>query len=173
MPVMYEKLLGLFPFSQLSKQVPSFRIQAVAYSEPVVFEAPIALPVHVPSIMWAVRDFQNVDTCYELSASWDLWRWDDEWKLAPVPVELTCYGPEFDSPMGEHLRIHFGADEQFLPGGTPEAGLPMIRANIQSLLRLVHDVRENLPVEHLQLWSESGGNFAERLQLTLANPAEN
>jgi hypothetical protein len=43
----------------------------------------------------------------------------------------------------------------------------MVRANIQSLLRLVHDMDDRLKVERRQLWSESGVNFAERLETTL------
>jgi hypothetical protein len=39
----------------------------------------------------------------------------------------------------------------------------MVEGNIRSLLKLVADVEAALPIQKRLLWSESGGNFAERL----------
>ena len=43
----------------------------------------------------------------------------------------------------------------------------MSQSNLKSLLRLVHDTDEALTVESRQLSTESGENFAERLQTAL------
>ena len=42
-----------------------------------------------------------------------------------------------------------------------------IQSNIKSLLKLVHDLDDALPVETRRLWSESGENFSEKLQQAL------
>src|SRR5262249_19388997 len=41
----------------------------------------------------------NADTAYIATASWDLWTFDLEalkWQRKPEPLELTCYGPDYD-----------------------------------------------------------------------------
>ncbi len=164
----YEQALRLFPFSKLAKSDSVFRIYAIAYHEPILMEVPAAPPVNVDAVLNVARDYPASDVCYELEAAWDLWQWDNDWKLAPSRVLISCYGPEFESGDGENLRIGFGLDEQFLPGPGAEEGMTMVKSNIQSLLRLVHDVDDKLPVERRQLWSESGENFAELLAQALA-----
>jgi hypothetical protein len=46
-------------------------------------------------------------------------------------------------------------------------GAKLIESNIRSVLRLVHDIENALPVEKRLLETESGGNFADRLQQVL------
>lgn len=163
----YEKVLQAFPFSKLRRTESLFRIYAIEYSEPPLIEVPITAPVDTKAVIETAKEFQNADACYELETAWDLWTLDQEWKLAPSRVSITCFGPEFGHETDENLRIDFGLDQQFLPGpGGPE-GMRMIRSNVQSLLRLVHDLDDKLRVENRQLWSESGQNFAERLETTL------
>lgn len=167
----YEQALRLFPFSKLRRSDSEFRIYAMAYSEPPVIELPMPAPVDIASVIANAQAFQNADACYELETAWDLWRWDQDWKLAPSRVTLSCFGPEFQNDTGENLRVDFGLDQQFLPGeGGPE-GMRMVRANVQSLLRLVHDMDERLKSDRRQLWSESGENFAERLEASLRQHA--
>ncbi len=163
----YEKVLQMFPFSKLKRTDSAFRVYAIEYSEPPLIEVPVAAPVNPTSVIDSAKEFQNADACYELDAAWDLWALDPEWKLAPSRVLISCYGPEFSRETDEHLRIEFGLDEQFLPGPGGPDGMPMIRANIQSLLRLVHDLDDRLRVDRRQLWSESGENSAERLEAAL------
>jgi hypothetical protein len=167
----YEKMLRLFPFSRLRRADSVFRIHAIAYTEPLLLETPVTPPVDPSAIVATAAEFPAADVCYEIDSAWDLWAWDQDWKLAPSPVTLSCYGPKFETEEGENLRIDFGLDEQFLPGpGGPES-VRMVRDNIQSLLRLVHDIDNKLKVERRQLWSESGENFADRLHATLLNLA--
>lgn len=163
----YDKALQLFPFSKLRKGESVFRIYALEHAEPALLDVPVATPVNVESVISSAREFQSADSCYELETFWDLWAWDNDWQLAPTRVLISCLGPEFENEIGDNLRIDFGLDEQFLPGpGGPE-GMRMIQSNIQSLLRLVHDLDERLNIERRQLWSESGENFAERLEAAL------
>jgi hypothetical protein len=163
----YGKMLDLFPFSKLRRADSVFRVYALEYSEPPLVELPVGSPVHVPGVLEAAKEFENADACYELETSWDLWRWEQDWRLAPSLVTLSCFGPEFVMETDENLRIDFGLDEQFLPGIGGAEGMRMVRSNIQSLLRLVHDLDNKLNVERRLLWSESGVNFAERLESSL------
>jgi hypothetical protein len=191
----YEKLLRLFPFSRLAKQSSTFKVIAVDYSEPVVLEVPYPPPVPADDILAAAKDFQNVDSCYRLEAWWDLWHFVDGWKLEPTRVALCCFGPAFDQgTAGFHpaqqaavtefpisaddtaancaLEIEFGIDANFLPQPDLPDSPRMIQSNIKSLLKLVHDLDDALPVETRMLWSESGENFADKLHQALTATAE-
>ena len=180
----YEKLLRLFPFSRLAKQPSTFKVLAVDYSEPVVVEIPYPPPVPVDAILAAAKDFQNPDSCYRLETWWDLWHFTDQWKLEPTRVALCCFGPEFDQGnAGIHpaqpavtefpgaancaLEIEFGIDASFLPQPELPDSPRVIQFNIKSLLKLVHDLDDALPVETRLLWSESGENFSEKLHQAL------
>ena len=194
----YEKLLRLFPFSRLGQQPSTFKIMAVDVSEPVVAEIPYSPPVPIDDVLAVAKDFQNADASYRLETWWDLWQFDSEWKLAPARVALCCFGPEFnqspsgdalpldvprtpviafpnpndDAALGCALEIEFGIDANFLPQPDLPDSPRMIESNIKSLLKLVHDLDDALPVETRRLWSESGENFAEKLHQALAAVAE-
>jgi len=82
-------------------------------------------------------------------------------------VTLACYGPRFDDEEAGMLRIDFGLDALFLPNPSIEGSLRMGQSNLRSLLRLVNEIENALPLDSRQLWSESGANFAEMLSQTL------
>jgi hypothetical protein len=194
----YEKLLRLFPFSRLGEQPSTFKIMAVDASEPVVAEIPYPPPAPIDDILAVAKDFQNADACYRLETWWDLWQFQGEWKLAPAHVALCCFGPEFnqspsaglaapqaprtpvvafpnpndDAALGCALEIEFGIDANFLPQPELPDSPRMVESNIKSLLKLVHDLDDALPVETRRLWSESGENFAEKLHQALSAAAE-
>jgi hypothetical protein len=189
----YEKLLNLFPFSILTQLPSTFKIMAVDASEPVVAEIPYSPPVPLEALLAVAKDFQNPDSSYRLETWWDLWQFDVEWKLAPARVALCCFGPEFnqspasnpgvlsvqpppvvvfpsakdDVAIGCALEIEFGIDANFLPQPDLPDSPHMVQSNIKSLLKLVHDLDDALPVETRRLWSESGENFAEKLHQAL------
>jgi hypothetical protein len=163
----YEKLLRLFPFSRLATQPSTFKVLAVDYSEPTVVEIPYPPPVPLDDILAVAKDFQNADACYRLESWWDLWQFEADWQVAPARVAVSCVGPDFRSGNGEHLAIEFGLDANFLPQPELPNSLRMIRSNIKSLLKLVHDLDDALPVETRKLWSESGENFSEKLHQAL------
>lgn len=191
----YEKLLRLFPFSRLAKQPSTFKVIAVNYSEPIVLEVPYPPPVPIDDILAAAKEFQNPDACYRLETWWDLWHFSTDWKLEPTRVALGCFGPDFDQgTAGFHpaqqaavtefpgsaenpsvncaLEIEFGIDAHFLPQPELPDSPRLIQSNIKSLLKLVHDLDDALPVETRKLWSESGENFAEKLHQALTATAE-
>ena len=163
----YEKALRLFPFSRLGTNPSTFRVLAVDYNEPPLAEVPYTPPLPIDALLGVAKDFQNDDVCYRLESWWDLWLFDKEWKLAPSRVAISAMGPAFETEGGEHLGIEFGLDENFLPQPALPNSLRMIQSNIQSLLKLVHDLDDALPVETRKLWSESGENFSEKLQQAL------
>ena len=147
----FGKLLGVFPFSKLAKRGPVMRIYAMELVEPPLFE----------------REFLHADCACEIDTFWDLWQYDGEWKLRPAPLTLACYGPEFESEHGDHLRIEFGLDALFLPMPGVDGSLRMGQSNLRSLLHLVKDLEETLDIESRQVWSESGANFADVLRMAL------
>jgi hypothetical protein len=168
----FEKLLRLFPFSRLTKQPSTFKMSAVDTTEPVLVEIPYPPPLEVDDVLAAAKDFQNADACYRLETWWDLWQFETDWQLTPSRVTLCCFGPEYQHEDDDHLGIEFGLDAQFLPQPDLPNSLAMIQSNIKSLLKLVHDLDDALPVETRRLWSESGENFSEKLHLALTASVE-
>jgi hypothetical protein len=157
----FEKMLGLFPFSRLTQRGPVMRIYAVERAEPPQMEREFSNPLDIPEAIRAAREFARGDSSIEIDASWDLWQFENEWKLAPASVTLMCLGPEFENDSDDHLRIEFGPDARFLPIEEVEGSLRMGQSNLRSLLHLVGEIEAKLPMEKRKLWSESGANFAE------------
>ncbi len=165
----FEKLLRKFPFSTNSPTPLELRIYAPQFSEPPLIERLFdRLDQDVDAVIAAGREFQNADCGYIVEGHWDLWRYDAEWKLTPAPVSLACYGPLFENDLGDHLRIEFGNDADFLPQPDIPGSSRRVESNIRGLLRLAHELDETLPAENRRLWSESGENFAERIAEALS-----
>lgn len=163
----YEKLLKLFPFSRLATQPSTFKVIPVSYAETAVLEVPFPQPVPIGRILEAAGEFEQSDACDRLETFWDLWQFETDWKVAPSRVALSCFGPAFEREADTHLEVEFGIDAHFLPQPELPGSVTMIQSNIKSLLKLVHDLDDALPVETRRLWSESGGNFSEKLQQAL------
>lgn len=165
----FGKLLGVFPFSKLAKRGPVLRIYAIQLVEPPVFEREFPVGTEVDFIIEAMREFLHADCACEIDTFWDLWQYDGDWKLRPAPLTLACYGPQFESDHGDHLRIEFGLDALFLPMPGVEGSLRMGQSNLRSLLHLVRDLERVLDIESRQVWSESGANFVEVLRTALSS----
>jgi hypothetical protein len=168
----YEKLLRIFPFSRLAQQPSTFKVIAVDYSEPIVLEVAYPPPVQIEDVLAAAKDFANPDACYRLETWWDLWQFDADWQLTPTRVALCCFGPEFQHENDGDLGIDFGIDSNFLPRPDLENSLRMVQSNIKSLLKLVHDGDDALPVETRRLWTESGEDFSQKLHHALSEPVQ-
>lgn len=161
-----EALVRRFPFSRLLPDA-LLRVQAVDAAEPPLLERRFAGALDLEALLLAVREYRHPDCAYELESFWDLWRFETEtaeWKLAPARVVLIGYGPEFPSELGEQVRLEFGPEAQFLPQPKLSDNLAPVRHNIRALLHLVQDLDGALTVEKRLLWSESGANFAARLE---------
>lgn len=170
----FEKMLSIFPFSQREQPQSTLTIQGVNVTEPPLLERPINGPVQLEDVMDATRDYQGDDIAYRLETWWDLWRYNgEEWEIGATRATLCAFGPEFDNGGSlsiseqEDLRIDFGVDTAFLPDPTLAGSTRLIQSNIKSLLHLVHQVEEALPLERRVLETESGENFAEKLTQTL------
>jgi hypothetical protein len=159
----YGKLLDNFPFSKLSQRPQTVRVHAVSHSEPPVVERPFEPSATPAEMLDAARDFAGSDCSVDIESCWDLWQFDGDWKLTPVPVTISCIGPDFEQESDDHLRIDFGLDAKFLPMPGVQGALRMQQSNIRSLLYLVTQIEQALPLSRRQLWSESGANFAEIL----------
>ncbi len=170
----FESMLRLFPFSQRDAQPQTtLLIRAVDETEPPLLERPMNGPASIDEIMGVLNDYSDDDIAYELESFWDLWQFDRDWKLSPSRVMLSSFGPSFDNASGEKpndqedLRIDFGVDTRFLPQPDIAGSARLVESNIKSLLRLVHELENQLPVHRRVLSSESGENFADRLQRVL------
>ena len=164
----YERLLNLFPYSKLSKREAVLKIIPVSYAEPSILERAFPLPLDIPAVIAAAKEFANADSCYRLETGWDLWQYvENHWKLEPSGAALLCLGPQFEKDLGENLRIEFGIDTHFLPQPDLPNSIHMTQSNVKSLLKLVHDLDDALSVSKRLLWTESGENFAEKLQSAL------
>jgi hypothetical protein len=169
----FEKLLRVFPFSQRPEQGQStISILGVNDGEPPLLERPVNGPIDVDEVLTLFREYSGGDIAYELESWWDLWTFEGDWSLRPARVMLSCFGPEFDNGTSEDpasqedLRIDLGVDSYFLPGDDPAAAR-MVESNVKSVLRLVHELDRTLFVATRQLQTESGENFAMRLEEAL------
>jgi hypothetical protein len=166
----FEKLLRLFPFSQRSQPQSVISIQAVSSLEPALLERPVNGPVDPTEVMSVFNEYSGDDVAYELESWWDLWQFDGDWKLSPARIGLACFGPEFDNETGEapgeqeDMRIDFGVESNFLPQPEIPGSAKLVESNIKSLLRLVHEIDSALAIDRRKLETESGENFANRLQ---------
>jgi hypothetical protein len=167
----FEHLLKLFPFSQREQPQSNVSIHAVDSTQPPLLEQAANGPLDASEVMATLRDYQGEDVAYQVESWWDLWNFDrGDPELAPVRIALWCLGPDFDegSAAGqEDLRIDFGVDSNFLPRGDVPGSAVLIESNIKSLLRLVHEIESVLPISRRKLETESGENFADRLQEVL------
>jgi hypothetical protein len=164
----WEKLLRLFPYSRLSKQPTICRIHAVAASEPCLVEQEYPPPFDPQPAVRLASEFQHTDCAYEVETFWDLMLPEDNWSLRPAPISLWCFAPDYENPTTDHVRIEFGLETQFLPLPDDDRSLRASEANLKSLTHLVRDVASALPVERQHLWSESGINFAEKLEAAVS-----
>lgn len=161
----FGRMLSLFPYSKLAKRGPVVRVYALEHVEPPLFEREFAPGADSKDILESAREFSVSDCNIEVDAFWDLWDHNGtEWKLAPIPVTLICFGPLFDNELGDQLRVDFGLDARFLPTPGVEGGLRIGQSNIRSLLHLVEEVDRVMKPDRRTVWSESGANFAEVLR---------
>jgi hypothetical protein len=170
----FEELLRIFPFSPREQTASVVSVHAIDMTEPPLLERPVNGPLDVSELVSIFSDYQGGDVAYRIESWWDLWQFDTDWSLAPAAVALSCFGPEFDngtdqnSADQEDLRIEFGVDSNYLPRLDIPGSARLTESNIKSLLRLVNEIESSLPVIRRRLETESGENFAERLQQVLS-----
>jgi hypothetical protein len=163
----FRQLLDTFPFSRLRPGISLLRVYAIEEKEPPLLEQAYAEAAAGENVLAAAAEFEHPDCAYIVDGWWELWQFEGEWKLAPARVTLFCFGPQFENDEGDHLRIDLGEEEHFLPDPDVPLSVKMVQSNLQGVLRLVRELEAALPVERRALWSESGENFAERLEENL------
>jgi len=163
-----DKALRLFPVSRLSRNPSTLRITPLSFSEPAIFEMPLPEGFTPADVIAIAKEFQHDDSCYQVDTAWDLWQFDGEWALQPSPVSMYCFGPRFERDEGEDLRVDFGLDSNFLPDSDIDGAARMAQSNLRSLNKYVHDLDDALGAQRRRLWTESGENFADRLQAVLS-----
>ena len=152
-----KKIVAEFPFSKFRPDV-TLRVLALDFAEAPLFERLYTDPSEIEE-----PEFMHRDTACQLEAWWELWRWEDDWNLQASPVCVDVYGPGFDSPCGEHVKIDLGEESLFLVPEEADAGLRPVQSNLQSVLHLMRDLELVLAVEKRLLWSDSGEDFAAKL----------
>ena len=171
----FGKCLDLFPISPENPGDSILRVQAISAGEPPVLERAFVDPVDPKEVAAAAAEFHAADSAYSFETWWGLWTFEKDWTLRPARATLYCFGPEYeDSPAGddeeaapsaEHLRLDFGLETWFLPQAELPNSAWYARSNLKGLIKLVHSLDDALPVERRSLWTEAGGNFAEKLKL--------
>jgi hypothetical protein len=159
----FAKLVRLFPHSKLAQRTTELRVYAFEDREPPVIERSWAPPIDPERLLETAREFTAADYACQIDSFWDLWQFEDDWKLAPSRCTLLCYGPLYERELNEHLRVEFGSEDQFLPQPEIAGSARVAQSNLRSLLHLVHQLDEALMLDERRLWSESGGNFAEKV----------
>jgi hypothetical protein len=171
----FEKLLRLFPFSQRPQPQSIILIHGIDPTEPPLLERPVNGPLDPEEIMSVFQETIGSDISYEVESWWDLWQFEKDWQLTPSRIALACFGPDFDNGTGlsagdqEDLRIDFGPDVNFLPQPDILGSAKLVESNIKSLLRFVHELDSSLSIDKRKLETESGENFADRLQEVLTS----
>ena len=165
------QVLERFPVSVHDRRA-SLRVFALELVEPALIERHFE-EGEVDEIILAARDFDNPDYAYETDLRWDLWEKLGTWKLAPNQLRVIAFGPDFPSDMGEHLLIDFGPEFLYRPGGASgddvKPNWTALRSNLRSVLRLVSDCEEILPISKRLLWSDSGEDLADRIEEALGS----
>lgn len=164
----FGRMLGAFPFSRLRPGIAALRIYAIEEVEPPLLEQAFAGDADVETVLRIAGEFENPDCAYMVEGWWELWRFQAEWKLAPSPVTLFCFGPQFENDAGDHLRIELGVDSQFLPQPSLPQGARRAQSNLQSVVRLARELESSMPLESRRIWCESGENFADRVGTVLS-----
>jgi hypothetical protein len=166
----FQKILSIVPFSQREQPQSTLSIQAISQTEPSLLERPLNGPVSVADLTEILDEYTGEDVAYCFESWWDLWQYNgQEWEIKPAKIILSSFGKEFDnggtleSAEQEDLRVDFGVDTLFLPDPSLKGSSRLTESNVKSLLKLVHDIEEALPVERRVLETESGENFAEKL----------
>lgn len=156
------RVLQRFPVSRLAPRV-SLAVRAISMSEAALFEDSFVAG-DLTALEEAVKAWTSADAAFEVEAAWDLLiEQGGTWSLRPVRVTILAFGSGFEREEGEDLRIEFGTESPFVPVPESPESFRYVQENIRSLLRLVKDLENALPVARRALWSESGDNFAERL----------
>jgi hypothetical protein len=120
----FEQFLSTVPFSESQPGFSDLLIRAVGPEENPVFESErrVVFP-DAASVIEILREHVNADSAYEVRAYWDLWVFDmakATWELRPEPMDLRCYGEQYDNGAWHefgHLHGELGFEHLFTGHG--------------------------------------------------------
>lgn len=122
----FGEFVSTAPFSTAHRGFTKFVIRAVDPSESPVAEHDLrAQPLEAAELVELAREYLHGDIAFETRAYWDLWTYEmstGRWQLQPQPLELFCYGEEYDEGAWRetgHLHADIGFEHLF----TGHAGL--------------------------------------------------
>lgn len=165
LPMYLKKTVEAFPQSKL---LPGgvMRVYPLSFQEAPLYEEYFDGALDPKAAAERAQLHLHDDVCFQVQLRWDLYQWTGDWELKPSTVYLEIFGPAFDTPRGEHVRIDLGPQRLYLPEERSD-NLRPVQANIRSLLHLAQDLENELLAERRLLWSEDEENFAERLKALL------
>ncbi|MCW5964084.1 MAG: hypothetical protein KIT83_08600 [Bryobacterales bacterium] len=164
----FEALLSVFPISALRTGVEVLTVRAISDAEPELLDEAFEEPVTVAEAMRQARQFLHEDCAYEVTTHWDLWRREgSDWRLLPQEVRVSCFAPEYENDVGDHMRFALGWDDQFLPDPADPSSITPVASNLRSVARLAESLQASMAVERRMLWSSAEESFLSQLQATI------
>ena len=165
MSASFERLLSTVPLSVTPPGFTGLVIRAVDFTEPLLEDYDLRSVSHSAADVAALaREHADRDVAYEVSARWDLWVRDSAevaWKQRPEPLEIACYGPEYDSGVSAESG-NFLADIGFEHLFTGHAGLlAASRAGVEQ--------REHVEEARFLAWMSRPENLREYHEKTREN----
>lgn len=122
----WTEFLGTVPFSKERPGFTELIIRAVDPAEVPIFEQDLRSGAYDARVLADLaREHAHSDCAYETKAFWDLWTWNESngsWKLEPQPLEIICFGSDFDDGVSQE-QGHFIVDAGFEHFFTGHAGL--------------------------------------------------
>jgi hypothetical protein len=113
-------MLGTVPFSATRPGFERLIVRAVDATESPLFEHDLrAMPLNAEGVVEMAREGLHDDSAFEALAYWDLWTYHPDrskWISEPQPLEIFCYGPAYDSGVGQefgHLHADLGFEDFF------------------------------------------------------------
>jgi hypothetical protein len=164
----FESLLSLFPISSLRPGVEALTVRAISDTEPELLDEVFEEPASLQQAIRQASQFLNEDCAYEMTTHWDLWRKvDDDWRLLPQQVVLSCFGPSYENDLRDHLRLALGWDDQFLPDQADPGSMVPVTSNLRSVARLAASMDASYAVERRLLWSSGEESFLAQLEASV------
>ncbi len=164
----FEALLGLFPISALRPGIEALTVRAISDAEPELLDEAFEEPVSLSEAFKQARHFLHDDCAYEFTTHWDLWRnQDGHWRLLPQEVRISCFAPEYENDVADHIRFVLGWDDQFLPDPAEPASITPVASNLRSVARLAQSLQESTSIQRRMLWSSAEESFLSQLEATV------
>lgn len=164
------RVLQQFAPSQNLPGITYIALHPISWNEATILEQRFKPGVPPEQAILVAADLLHQDYAYVFESNWDLWtpQPNGEWLRQPAPVRFIARGEEFENDEAEtqgQIQIDFGLDNPFLH---EEMGLSdeletRVRANVQTLIDLIHRLEKNSGATTRLLWSESDDNLAQKL----------